>query len=487
MTFIANENGSYVYNGSYYVYSPSSEATKYSVSTVTQPSYVFDDNTVYYVLVDGEYQLAETLDLQYGPFYYADGFVQSANGQYIRSTVGSTSSYYSVVVNPQVNNLSSYYEKAFMPIPEYVSGAYKIEYNSIESPSILDISSYYEEGDEYVLEDNPNYVYDENGNIVGVEPDRDYYKAVTDPLEYTFVENTTGKNPASEGWYEASEYDQIIAGNTDNPYSEHLYERDYTPMAFTLIDSPSGDPSENGWYEYSYSYVTPYEESKIYIDLEPITTTSNFKDLDDDWHDSFYEAAESAAENVETKEQAIEALDNLVFPYPEWQWEALINESVNTLYIPEQGKQFRQIVMDSSMEPIQWQELPYAINRESFRYALNTLLYMIKQRLLTNITILVDGGKVKCYSCVDASTVIKKIVNRNYVIWRNQIRAAKVKVEKATSIEQIKAAFNMVKAYDETLSLLEKILNEQSRLYAKYLDELIEEQIINDNETEVTL
>lgn len=489
VTFTANSNGSYIYNNGHYEYSPSSEETKYIVSTVKQPNYIFDDNTVYYTYdsQSGIYNIAETLDLQYGPFYYADGFVQSANGQYIRSTVGSTgSSYYSEVINPNVNNLSVYYEKTFVPVSAYSSDVYKIEYTAILSPDVLNISSYYEEGDEYILEDNPNYVYDSEGRIIGIEPDRVYYKATTDPLEYTFVNNPSG-NPASQGWYEASDYSQIIEGNTDNPASEHLYERSYTPMAFNVVSSSSGSPASQGWYEYSYSYVSPYEESRVYIDLEPVTVSSNFKELDDDWHDSFYEAAVAAGESVNTKEEALSALDNLVFPYPDWKWEALLNESVSTIYIPTQGEQFRQIVIDSDMEPIQWQELPSKINRESFRYALNTLLYMIKQRLLTNITILVDGGKVKCYSCVDASTVIKKIVNRNYVIWRNQIRTAKAKVEKANNITQIRAAFTMVKAFDETLFLLERILNDQSRLYARYLDELIEEQIINDNETEVTL
>lgn len=494
VTFTANQNGNYIYSNGHYVYSPDSGETKYSVSTVTQPNYIFDNNTVYYVLVDGVYQLAETLDIQYGPYYYADGFVVDSNGDYILSTMSNVSGNgFSEVAEPKLENLSTYYEFTFTPVASYESESYKLDYISVTSPSLLDLSSYYEENDEYNILTDPKYVYNDDGEITGIELDRVLYKAVGTPLTYTFVENPTG-SPVGHGWYEAATYSQIISGSTTDPASDHLYQRTYNPVSFIKVENPSGSPAGHEWYEYSYSYISPFTDNRLYINKSAVPVTSYFPYYDDRWHNSFYTSASQAASAVlpgdnldQAKQHAIAALDGIVFPYPEWQWEALLNESVTMLYIPKQGDQFRQIVMDSNMYPIQWQELPYEIDRKSFDYALTTLLYMIKQRLLTNITILVDGGKVKCYSCVDATTVIKKIISRNHLIWRNQIRTAKAKVEKATSKNEVISVFNMVKAYDKTLYLLENILNEQSRLYARYIDMLIEEQIINDNETEVTL
>ena len=172
VTFTADPNGNYIYSSGHYVYSPDSEGTKYSVSTVTQPNYIFDDNTVYYTYDSeaGTYNIAETLDIQYGPYYYADGFVVDSNGEYILSTMSNVSGDgFSEVAEPKLGNLSTYYEFTFTPVASYESESYKLDYVSVTSPSLLDLSSYYEENDEYNILTDPKYVYDDNGEITGIE------------------------------------------------------------------------------------------------------------------------------------------------------------------------------------------------------------------------------------------------------------------------------------------------------------------------------
>ena len=245
----------------------------------------------------------------------------------------------------------------------------------------------------------------------------------------------------------------------------------------------------------SFEYSTPYDDGKVYIDLAAIPFESNFDIEDTAWHNIFYNEVSYAKDHLpetedvdELKAAALEALNGINYrPYPSDIWQMLITKAVTEYYIPQQGTQFRQIIIDSNMYPIQWSELLDNIDRTAFDYALTALLYAIKQRLMTNITILVDGGKVKCYSCVDASTVIKKMVDKNGSIWNNLLKFAKTRVNKATSATEVKKAFDIVKTFEPSRPMLEAILNQQSRLYSDYIDQLIEAQIINDNETEVTL
>ena len=248
-------------------------------------------------------------------------------------------------------------------------------------------------------------------------------------------------------------------------------------------------------YESNPSYSTVYDDGKVYIDLGAIRFEGEFDNEDKKWHDSFYNAISVAKASISpiisvesAKTQAIAALNNIIPStfVPSDIWKTLIAEAVDD-YIQIQGNQFRQIIMDSNMYPIQWSELPQKIDQKAFDYALTALLYAIKQRLITNVTILVDGGKVKCYSCVDASTIIKKIIDRNVIIWNNQIKFAKSDVNKAETTADVLKAFDMIEAYDKTRSILNTLLIKQSRLYASYIDQLIEVQIIKDNDTEVML
>lgn len=482
-------------NEVYYTYNPSA-SEKYKLEFTEIVDTYFNEYETYYINTGTElapvYELAKELDLQYGPFYIITNVIRDdTNGEYEKKTMsGSQESGYKQVVTPVTDNLSRYFEVTYVKIQTPSSSditageIYKLEYIQVENPNNTDISTYYEKEESFVVSRNLNYT--ENGEVVN---DRKLYKMSNLDLVYTEVASPSG-NPEQQGWYEISNYTEIIPGSSINPVEEGLYERNYSPEEYTKVSSPSGNPKTQGWYEFIGSYTNLYDDKKVYINLGAEEIASIFPVLDKAWHDKFYNRVKQAYDNLPdepTKQDAIEALESVVFPEPDWNWKALINEAVTTLYIPTQGEQFKTIIRDSNMYPIQWQELPSRINRTAFDYALTTLLYMIKQGLLTNITILVDGGQVKCYSCVDASTVIQKIINRNYMIWRNQIRNAKREVEDSATNNFYYIFYDMIEAYDQTLYLLENILNQQSALYAKYIDMLIEEQVINDNDTEVSL
>lgn len=670
----------------YYAYNPDA-STKYLINFTPMTDTYFNEYETYYIKEGAVYKFAEDLDLQNGPFYVISDLTQDVNGEYELKTFDGSESGYKQVTSPITDDLSRYYESTYTKIQtpsasDIAAGKiYKIEFIPVENPNNTEISTYYEKEESFVVAKNLNY--NQAGEVIN---DRKLYKMINSALVYTEILSPSG-NPNQQGWYEISNYDQIIPGSSINPQAEGLYERIYNPDEYTEVDinehfeiyddetsvircdvefeedengeyveektpeyfiaydgetgvtrydvifedmhiygegeyvldsfyklyngevgvtrydvtfeendewgtyikiddkyiyapdstqtpkylalafvdsngdyfwaeeyryaptaynrqysvssyeenvngdyfaiefektlykydptsaktpkysvssyeeNASGDyywvlddvrsPLAEGWYNFTSSYYDLYDDGKVYINLAAVEIPSDFPDLDDEWHNAFYDSVAAAGEalpDYASIQEAIEALESISYPEPSWGWKALINEAVTTLYIPTQGEQYRAIIRDSNMYPIQWQELPSDINRKSFDYALTTLLYMIKQGLLTNITILVDGGQVKCYSCVDASTVIQKIINRNNIIWRNQIRIAKKQIEESHGeISVIKAAFNMIKAFDPTLYLLENILNQQSALYAKYIDMLIEEQIINDNETEVSL
>lgn len=491
--FASDENGQYILTGGHYEYNPDSADSKYSVSSVKQASSEIDPDETYYTYNGSEYVIADNVDEQYGPYYYVDGFVEDANGYYVQSTISSNENSFTVVTTPILNNLSSYFELVYSPVANTtgITSLFVKDYLVVDDPLEEDLDTYFEKGTSYIPADDLTYVYNGDGSVYGVKNDRNLY-------ELSYTEKTTTQvlvpsgSPVEKGWYDNKSFEQVASGSFDDPHSDGLYERQSNGI--DEVTETTGSPVENGWYESTPAYSTTYDDGKVYIDLSATKYESNFDTEDKSWHDGFYSdvlAAKShvTSEDLETaKTQAIEALNEINYgPYPSDEWQMLITMAVTEYYIPIQGEQFRQIVLDSDMYPIQWDELPAKINHRSFDYALSALLYAIKQRLLTNITILVDGGKVKCYSCVDASTVIKKIVDRNAVIWNNQLRFAKSKVRAATTIDEVKKAFTMIEAYDETRSVLREILVRQSRLYASYIDRLIEVQIINDNDTEVMM
>ena len=476
-----------------YKYAPSSTETKYSLNYVLVDSGSLDLSETYYTLKDRIYTIAYEVNEQYGPYYKVDGFVQNDAGDYIQYIVQEGDSTYTLVANPTANNLPTYYELFYAPVTEIekTDGKYVLEFSAVEDPNSFDLESYYEKDGSYIAASDLTYIYDNEGKIEGIKRDRELYAMSYLEEEYIDVQNPS--SPVKNGYYEKNIYEQIISESSDNPKEDGLFERILNSIIFTKVETPVKSKLPT-YYEYDYSYSTVYDDGKVYIDLAAVSFPGEFDTEDKNWHNDFYFSVLEAGERVTSEDletartQAITELNAL--PYivtPSDVWQMLITKAVSEYYIPIQGDQFRQIVLDSNMYPIQWNELPDEIDHNSFDYALTALLYAIKQRLLTNITILVDGGKVKCYSCIDASTVIQKMINRNGVIWNNQIRMAKSRVSKATTVAEIKEAFSMVHAEDGSRYMLKNLLDKQSRLYSNYIDQIIEAQVINDNDTEVVM
>lgn len=480
----------------YVPYSEGDEGERYRANYV-QLNDVFDDNETYFIKGDdGKYIVAEELNIQnVQAYYYIDGMVADPNGDYIKidSSHSIGDSYFNKVANPKTDDLSTYYELVIKPIakPSTIEGKYVKVYTEVANPIITDIESYFEKSDEYTPATNVNYAYDEFGVCVGVINDRNYYKATFTEGDFELITEPSG-NPYEQNWYEHA-FTQVEPGTIENPVAEGLYERTSNPIVFEKIENPSGNPKQQGWYEYSDSYSTLYDDGKVYINLDPKTVISNFPELDAAWHEMFYDRLDEISNNLpedfeEAKYYALDEIAKINYKFqPAWEWKALITQSVSELYIPQQGEQYRQIILNSNMYPIQWNELPVDIDTETFDYALTALLYAIKQRLLTNISILVDNGKVKCFSCIDASTVIDRIIGRNANIWTRQGNQIKTKIQKASDKDDIIAALDATVMFDPTLFLLENILVDQSKLYAKYIDMIIDEQVIKDNDTEVML
>lgn len=482
------------------------------------------------------YSLADEINEQNGPYYIAS-FASNASGAYVVDSISSSAAKwnYVIVQNPQLNNIEEYYDQVYKPIKRpTTSGEYYIkQYVSVDEPNNIELDSYYvKASDAYVEASGLEYVYHGNGYPVGVVNDRDLYTAssstgnyeqidIPDPVyiasgasyvevtdystisqENTYYEyfsgdymvnNNISASPYNEGWYE-KQYIPLVGGIEGSPQELGLYEAS-DDVYFEEVASPSGSPVQHGWYEESAIFSIPYEEKRLYIDLGGLNYASSAFIIEDNaWHNVFYTKMAEAKNSVTSSEvdvartQAITALNGInSVIYPSWLWQSFITAAVTEHYIPAQGNQYRKIVIDSNMYPIHWDELPADISHEAFDYALTLLLYEIKQRLMTNISILVDQGKVKCYSCLDASTIIRKMVEENGSVWRNQLRKAKKDVNAATTVAEIKNAFDIIKAYNISTRMLEKYVDQQSELYAEYIDQIIEEQVINDTESEVSL
>lgn len=495
--------------------SAASAADRYNLEFTKEIPGTFDSNKTYYELLGSSAPTEEYVDYEESivgssinyyataydfssgtDYYYVSNITQNANGHYIKQTEVSSAQEYVAVDYPQESALPLYYEYTYVkvPKPQSIDNIYIEEFTKVISPIISEISTYYEKtNDGYVQAENLRYTYNSDGQIIGIENDRNLYKAVSSTIRYNKI--TIGdRNPKGGGYYEAS-YLPIETAITGSPRGFGYYER-VVNEAYTQVSSPSGNPHENGYYEKVSKYFGYFEDNRVYVDSAAEEIPSSFDDEDEDWHAMIYNLIADVKTQVQNMGDDIDViktkaitLTNGIDPIqqPSDVWKQLITESVTDFYIPTQGEQFRTIIRESNMYPIQWDELPFDIDHDMFDLALNTLLYMIKQRLISNVTILIDGGMVKCYSCVDASTVIKKMVNNNATIWNNQLNRIKSNISKASSKNEVLSAFDIKEYYNDSRFMLETILLQQTKLYAKYTDKLIEEQIINDNDTEVTL
>lgn len=226
----------------------------------------------------------------------------------------------------------------------------------------------------------------------------------------------------------------------------------------------------------------------IYINNSEKYIKVNFSEHDTNYHNKFYNdiiaiknSLSSSLSLEELRRVAISKLQNYNYAVsPSDEWKAIISEAVNELYIPQQGENYRAIVRDSNMNPIHWDELPNDINVDTFTYALDIVLNIVKATIIYHISALVDKADVLCYSCMDASSIIGRLISKNTVVYKNIRDMIIDKVTDAKSKEEILDCFNTTHIELPTDSNLIDILNIQSALYAKYMTQIVTNKIINE-------
>ena len=159
-------------------------------------------------------------------------------------------------------------------------------------------------------------------------------------------------------------------------------------------------------------------------------------------------------------------------------WSEIIGTIVSSVYKVQQQNQYEDIVNDSNMNPIQWDELPEMIDRERFLEELEEILQGRREIIIEAINILVGEGQVNCYSCIDEKTAtlhIRRDINKELKMMRS---SAHRKLISSSNYENIPEEFYIYDNFGAENSL-PGILNKQSDLYVEYLSKVIE-IIIND-------
>ena len=160
-------------------------------------------------------------------------------------------------------------------------------------------------------------------------------------------------------------------------------------------------------------------------------------------------------------------------------WEDILETIITTIYRVKQSLQYEDIVDETGMNPIQWQELPDDINKEDFLEQLEEILDVRRETIKQAINLLVNLSNVPCYSCITAETAVLKIqkeINRTIQTLRS---VAQKKIRSSITYEQLPNSFYVHSLFGIMISL-PTILDEQSVLYAQYLGRVID-IIINQN------
>lgn len=246
------------------------------------------------------------------------------------------------------------------------------------------------------------------------------------------------------------------------------------------------------WYK-SITNLTDVDvipPEKYLVPLE----TEEFGALDDEYHNEFYDGM-LIAKNIisgivdgksgfisdQDKNNITAVIDMAQYNIsPSEEWQNFVRMAVSNYYIPLQGESYRNIVTESNMYPIKWEELPTKINRESFDFALNSLLDEIKKSINEKIYILVDEGKVKCFSCVDASNVIDLVKKTNVAVYKKQWTEVKTMITNAEQYKDIQVNKIMPsKITKSTKNIVTKAVEEQTKLFARYINQIANEEIVN--------
>lgn len=149
-------------------------------------------------------------------------------------------------------------------------------------------------------------------------------------------------------------------------------------------------------------------------------------------------------------------------------WIDSITDAAGTFYKPKQQYKYEDIIDKSSMEPIQWHELPDNINRPTFLKLLNSLLDRVKEEMKKGINTLIEEDGVPCYSCINASSVYKGIEKSFKDILNVSKVLASKKLYNATDFENVPTSFYVPNSIN-TPTELKRILDNQTVLYKSYL------------------
>jgi hypothetical protein len=162
------------------------------------------------------------------------------------------------------------------------------------------------------------------------------------------------------------------------------------------------------------------------------------------------------------------------------EWEFQIKDIINTIYKPTQQIYFEDAVKEQDMNPIQWEELPENIDKDEFSRLLNIIIEERKNAILVAINLLVGSGAVPCYSCITDESALIEVRNKINGILLLMKSSAQKKIKKSTLYENVPTSFTVYDSFGAYL-YLPKVLERQSKLYAKYLGQLID-IIINEDE-----
>lgn len=149
-------------------------------------------------------------------------------------------------------------------------------------------------------------------------------------------------------------------------------------------------------------------------------------------------------------------------------WVDSITEASGTFYKPTQQHQYEDIIDNSSMSPIQWNELPELINRETFSRLLNMLLDRVKEEMKKGIYLLIENDGVPCFSCVNASEVYKGVKSEIESLLTIAKALLLKKVSGFTTFEEIPNTFYIPNIVSSSESL-KKILDKQTDIYKSYI------------------